>query len=534
MNGINNVAPGKGYEILPTFLANQSGNITSVDETGSTFDNDPIDGELSLNGKFRISSNATVDGAINPDFSQIESDASQVDVNTTIALFYPERRPFFQEGADIFRTLFNSFYTRTVNDPQYAVKLTGRFTDVTLGFITALDQNSPYMIPLEEHSLLINTDQSYVNGLRGTKQLGQSSSLGFIVTDRRWEKDGSGTILAFDHRIRITRNISFNGQYIWSHTAERTDDAQTEKLRAQVNAFGIDSTFNSGKHTIWFDGESYWGNAFISQIRYNSRSFYFGVGLDQVNPSYRTETGYDPVNNDRNLNTWVGYTYRPAATIFERITPQFSAYKRFNYDGTKKIENFDLSLNTNLRKAQTFIGIDYNSGFERFDNTDFDDLWSLNLNWQSRFNDKVVAGLTYGKAVGYDRWSKRKSNDISIDYFMDLKPIDRLTIEPNITYYTADDKQTGLELYDGFITRTRVQFQANKELSLRLVVEYNDFRESWNIDPLLTYRISSFSVFYVGTSYQYDNYLVNQADNIKRYELSTRQFFMKLQYLFQI
>ena len=106
-------------------------------------------------------------------------------------------------------------------------------------------------------------------------------------------------------------------------------------------------------------------------------------------------------------------------------------------------------------------------------------------------------------------------------------------IEPNINYARSTDQVTGKELYDGYITRTRFRYQANKELSVRLVVQYNNFAERWDIDPLITYRISPFSVFYIGSTYDYAN-LATGNDNQTDWTLASRQFFMKLQYLFQI
>lgn len=523
VEGISNVSPGKGYEILPTFLANQYGYRNQADD----FENDDIDGELSLNGKFTLSSSTTLEATYNPDFSQIESDASQIDVNTTIALFYPERRPFFQEGTDIFRTLFNSFYTRTVNDPKFATKMTGRYENFTIGFVSALDENSPYMIPLEQRSLLFNTGESFVNVLRGTKELGNSSSVGFIVTDRRFEHNGSGSIYALDHRFRLSSTISFNGQYIFSHTKEPDEAGDTAPF-LDVAPDG------DGYKTVGFDGESYWGNALIAQIRHHARHLNVVLGVDQVSPSYRTQTGYDPVNNDRNMSSYVSYTIHPGEhSLFEWISPSISTYHRFNYAGTKTIENFGTGIQGRLRKAQSYWSVQYNYYFNEYASVDFNDLWNVNLDWQSRLNDQLAFGLSYETGIGYDRGSLSKADEKSLFAWLDLKPIDRLTIEPNINYYKSNMHSNGVELYDGFITRTRLQLQANKELSIRFVVEYNDFYKRWNIDPLLTYRISSFSVFYVGSSYQYDDYIVGPNDQINK-QLTDRQFFMKLQYLFQI
>ena len=92
--------------------------------------------------------------------------------------------------------------------------------------------------------------------------------------------------------------------------------------------------------------------------------------------------------------------------------------------------------------------------------------------------------------------------------------------------------ETDEELYEQHITRTRFQLQANRELSVRLVVQYNDGWETWDVDPLLTYQLTPFSVFYLGSTYDYGN-LNAGLDDPSAWRLTNRQFFMKIQYLFQ-
>ncbi|HKK20667.1 MAG TPA: carbohydrate binding family 9 domain-containing protein, partial [candidate division Zixibacteria bacterium] len=299
VNGIGDVNPGKGMEILPTYVAHQAGYLNDDGDPTSGFHEGDVSGELSLGAKYSISSNATLEGAYNPDFSQIESDAAQVDVNSTIALFYPERRPFFQEGSDIFRTLFNSFYTRTVNDPQYATKFITRTSDYSIGFMSAEDKNTPYLLPLEERSVLFNSGKSYVNVLRGSRAIGSESRVGFILTDRRLDGGGYGTIASVDGRFRLTQQYSVLGQFISSFTGE------PDKAGPSAGLEGV--RIDRGKRTAIFDGESFHGNALITQLRRQAREWSFTIDYDQVEPSYRTLTGYDPWVDYR--NTFVGTQY---------------------------------------------------------------------------------------------------------------------------------------------------------------------------------------------------------------------------------
>ena len=524
VEGIQDVQPGKGVEILPTIVTYQSGSLSDLGDPALPFKNDDPEGELSLGGKYSITSDMTVEAAINPDFSQIESDAAQIDVNTTIALFYPERRPFFQEGSDIFRTLFNSFYTRMINDPQLTAKVTGRMGRTSVGFLSAVDENTPYMIPLEERSLIVNSGRSTVNILRGSRAFGDNSMVGFIVTDRRFEEGGSGTIAALDGSIRLSKNYSIDGQFIASHTREPDDTSLTPGLG--------ESLFDYRKHTVAFDGESFYGSAFITRLNRNARSWNFFVDYNQVSPSYRTETGYDPWVDYRNLTVWTSYNIHPQSGILERISPQSHVYRRWNFDGVKKIEENNVGISGRIKVAQTYFSANFGRSYELFSGVEFDDLWMLHFDLGSRPSDQFGydLGFSYGRSVA--RYALVKGNETSLFASVILKSVDRLVIEPTLNFSQSHRIDTGEELFYGYITRTRIQYQANRRLSFRLVVQYNDFSQAWDLDPLLTYRVSSFSVLYLGSTYDYSNVETDSGVD-SAWKMTSRQFFMKLQYLFQ-
>ncbi len=523
VDGIRDVRPGKGLEILPSIVANQSGSLSNYGDPDSEFENSDIDGEISLGAKYSVSSDITLEATYNPDFSQIEADAAQIDVNSTIALFYPERRPFFQEGSDIFRTLFNSFYTRTVNDPQFAAKLTGRMDGVSIGFLSARDENTPYMIPLEESSVLFNAGESVTNVLRGTRSVGDNSQLGFIVSDRRFDGGGSGSIAALDGDISLSRTLSIDGQYILTHTDELEDAGLTAGLE------GV--TIDEGEKTAAFDGESYWGTAFITRLLRDGRGWDFNLGYNQVNPSYRTQVGYDPLMDYRDLSMWQRLSFYPEEGMLERIEPQMYVSRRWAFDGTERRSFLNLNLSTRWRFAQTYANLNFNRESEFYGGVDFENLWGVVLNAGSRLNDQIGYDVHFEHGRGIARRALVKGKETSVDLSLNLKPVDRITIEPNLNYFRSTEVETGAELFDGYILRTRLQYQANRELSLRMVVQYDDFYQRWDIDPLVTYRLNSFSVFYVGSTYDYSN-LVDPADRT-RWSLTSRQFFMKLQYLFQ-
>jgi hypothetical protein len=525
LTGITGVRPGEGIEILPAFVSHQSGSLDNLQNPTSKFNEKKIKGEVSVGGKYSINSDITAEAAYNPDFSQIESDATQIDVNSTISLMYPERRPFFQEGSDIFRTMFNSFYTRTVNDPRATAKLTGRIGNTSIAYLMAQDENTPYIIPLDEMNLMVNSGKSVVNVLRAIHTVGEDSRVGVLVGDRRFTKNGYGTVLSLDGDIRLSNNYSWLAQIIQTYSKEPLDPTLTSDFE------GI--TFGRGKHTAVFDGESFNGSAVITELRRNARNWNFVLDYNQIHPSYRTEIGYDPIVNHRTGMIYSGYTFYPENSIFTQITPQVNAFSRWSFEGIKKIERINLGGYMGLNFAQTNINFNFGQGSELFNEVMFKNLWQASLNIGSRFSKMIGLnlGTSYGKGIAY--WAMSKGNETGLAATINFKPIDRLTIDQSVNYSKSTDIETGEEFFKGYITRTRVQFQFNKEFSLRLVGQYNNFSKKWDIDPLLTYRLSPFSVLYVGSTYDYRFYDGNDM-NKSMWKMSARQYFMKLQYLFQV
>ena len=203
VRGISGVTPGSGLELLPAFTASQQ---SVRQDDGSFGDGSPfmdgIKGEASFGVGYGITPTTTAEATVNPDFSQVESDAAQIDVNSTFALFYPEKRPFFQEGSDLWDTYFNAVYTRSINQPMWATKVTGRPGSSNFAAMVAQDETSPFILPFSEQSALIEGGRSWSTIGRYKRTLGEGTHIGVIGTDRRHEGGGSGTTFGADLRLR--------------------------------------------------------------------------------------------------------------------------------------------------------------------------------------------------------------------------------------------------------------------------------------------------------------------------------------------
>ena len=143
--GFEDVDPGRNLEITPTLTSVQT-------STREDFPNGPLetsdpDVEPGLTVNWGMTTNMTLAATLNPDFSQVEADVVELDINREFAIFFPERRPFFLEGSDYFDTQFRAVYTRTLADPDWGLKLTGKEGKNALGAFVARDSVTSLLLP---------------------------------------------------------------------------------------------------------------------------------------------------------------------------------------------------------------------------------------------------------------------------------------------------------------------------------------------------------------------------------------------------
>ncbi|UCC45633.1 MAG: carbohydrate binding family 9 domain-containing protein [Candidatus Zixiibacteriota bacterium] len=551
LTGIKDVEPGMGIEILPAYTAYQAGALTIDTSNAVNFLNGDAYGELSLGTKYSPSSNMTVEATYNPDFSQVEADADQVDVNTTTALYFPEKRPFFQEGSDLFSTLYETVDTRSINDPDFAAKMTLRTGRTSIAWLAAHDETSPMIIPFEEFStrpLLVG--KSTTNILRSRLTYGDNSQVGFLLTDRRFEGGGSGSAFSADGSFRLSKSFCLQWQAVASYTDEPSKPVLTEAdtVRQFANGTVIETPFNDyqfdGEHTAGLDGESFWGHAYIGLLDYISSDVYLSGRYSEISSTYRADNGYEPLNDRRQASVIARYIFRSDDGLIESVQPNVFAAQFWNTAGEWKEKWVKFNLETNFRKAQTSTHMQYMRGSEKYAGIEFDDIWAWHLCLHATPSNllSLSGGINYSHQIARGPRAIGKQTDLSAS--VHLKPMDRLESSSSFVYAVSKDVNTDAEFFRGNIVRTRLNYQYNRELSVRLVFQYNDFYQTWDLDPLITYRINPFTLFYVGSTYDYERrYGLNQdgsmlaAQGQESYaanRLTSRQFFVKLQYLFQI
>src|SRR5262249_53327486 len=240
ITGIEHVHGSGNIEMIPYVTASQQSSLRDPNDLSSGMHNGDPQASTGFNVRYTFTSSLSAAAAVNPDFSQVESDAAQVDVNTTFALFYPEKRPFFQEGTDLIQTNIQAIYTRSINDPSVAGRFTGRSNHSGYVAAVAADDHSPFLLPFEEESAVTGGGKSIPSLARFKQNFWQDSNIGFLLTDRRLDGGGAGTTYGADGTLRFLRNYRFDWQALGSHTEEPVDAA----LSADINSQLLNTTFD--------------------------------------------------------------------------------------------------------------------------------------------------------------------------------------------------------------------------------------------------------------------------------------------------
>lgn len=523
LKGLSNIDSGSGLELLPSIVAHQAGGI---DENG-IFQNEDPKAELGLGIKYDFTSEISAGVTINPDFSQVESDAAQIDVNTTFALFYPERRPFFHQGRDIFETDFNAIYTRSINDPSAAGKLLMRKGKNSLAFLSALDEHSIVILPFEEESRYVANGKSWSNLLRFRRDLGEGSHMGIVATDRRFDGGGSGTLASVDGQIRLTQSNSIEFQILGTYTDEINNPALTD------SAFN-EETFDDGKYTKALDGESFWGHAFEVQLGRSTGNYWLSGNYQEKSPTFRADNGFEPQNNNRLARANAGGIKRfEDSKVMENINGSLDLGRKWNFDNVQKDEWVNASIELKFRAAQTGIHSSFMASNELFGGIQFDDIWQAHTCFHTQPWEALTLGANYNYGHRIARHDLVMGKETSYGVWADIKPISRLLVAVNYNRVLSDDLDTDGRLFEQSILRLRTDLQMSRRFSIRLITQYNDRYRSWDFDPLLTYRINSLTVFYVGSTYHYREYALTEG-TLEDWRLESRQYFLKFQYLFQL
>jgi hypothetical protein len=485
-------------EILPAFTYGR----TSLDERGR-LEPQESRSELSLTGKYGLTSQLILDGTVNPDFSQVESDAGQVDFNLRYALYYPEKRPFFLEGREKFNIAAGEsgvpleavVHTRTIIDPLLGFKLNGKVGPRdTIASIYAMDELPPDA----------PEDYAHFTIARYKHALSEDSFIGGVWTGR-FEGPRYNIVAGSDGFIRINPSSTFAYQAFVSQTRQPGGDGETE------------------------------GQALNFQYYYSTRDRLFQVAFQDLGRDFTTETGYLTRNGLTRLKLGFVPMIYPKSRTFLRIDPLVHVINiRDKFSGLyETYDSFDLRLimprNTSLTlggryQTEIFLG-------ERFGRS------GVRFSGMSQLTKQLLFRLVclYGQKIRYveDPYQGRGSDaTISATYL----PSENLHLDLALAYSDFYRSAGGAKEFDYTIIRSANTYQVNKYLFFRAIFEYNSFYKSLLTDLLASFTYIPGTVVHIGYGSLYEKlaWREDQYEPADRLLETKRDFFFKVSYLWRL
>jgi hypothetical protein len=284
ISGLTNIDGNLNLEIIPTFTFSERG-YRIIKESNNNFITGPFKGDPGISMKLNTTSNLAFDFTLNPDFAQVEADQFVITANQRFPIFFEEKRPFFLEGIDIFQTPLKVVHTRTIIDPDVALKMSGKLGDYTIGVLGASD-NAPGSFSSEELSdpaIRPNIEEligkkSYFGITRFKKDIGTESYIGLLTTAYNFVRKENYTI-GLDGRFNFNSNMALTLQFLGSISKSNFYDPDNNT-----------EVFRKGS------GLGYFINFYKS-----SRHFNLTLEGDGATPDYRTKTGFI---EQTNINRW--------------------------------------------------------------------------------------------------------------------------------------------------------------------------------------------------------------------------------------
>ncbi len=482
--GFQHLTQDLDLQIVPTLTATYSENKPlPTDKWQGAFNVD-----AGVDVRWGINQDSYLNVTVNPDFSQVEADAAQLNVNNTFSLFFPEKRDFFLEGADYFNTNMDIVYTRNIISPDFGIKLTGKHDVHTYGLFFTNDQTTNINIPGKQGSFIVSLEnvKSRDTVLRYRSAINRNINLGVIFTDRRAE-GYFNTVAGIDGNIRVGQSDKIEMQLMksWSEYPELI-----QNYDQKANLDGIACLFDYSHDDMnWF-----W------------RTRYVDYGKD-----FRADMGFINRVDYRSTDISGGHTWRfGPESDFSRIYLGGGWENKYDEAGNKLGKDFDISLNID-GPFQSFVFLAYRWGDELYNNIYFDK-YSVGLFGRI----KPMAGvdmsldISYGDSIDY--LNTRSGKQLSINPRIDLQIGKHFMVSLNHTYQQM--KVKGGKLYSTNLSDLRFTYQFTIRSFLRVTLQYSDTRRNkslylFDIDSrskdmtvqvLYSYKINPQTRFFIGYS----------------------------------
>ncbi|MFY0685698.1 MAG: carbohydrate binding family 9 domain-containing protein [Cyclobacteriaceae bacterium] len=453
-----NVKKNVLLELLPAVTYGRTKN----DQEGIMVTDDQT--ELSLTAKYGITSNLILDATYNPDFSQVEADAVQMQVNQRFPVFFPEKRPFFQEGSENFnhsgrgneiRSIVN---TRTIANPISAGKLTGRIgAKNTISAVAAIDE----------------LDTSYnanVGVMRYKRTLSKDSYVGGFWTGRA-EAELTNVVYGLDGQYRLSDASMLSGYTFNTYT----DEAETDPVNAA---------------------------AFAGNYSYRNRNVSVSAGVTHVSEDFRSTVGYITRTGITKYNAFYSPKFYPKSGAIKKLDGlvYFSTSKDHPSGLYERslFNRYELTLprNTEIRLSGGLSNEIYEA--LKFDRS------NVTLSAESQLTKRIGVGGEYRIQRRPYYSDLEQGMGKSIEGGMIVQFSDNFNSETEYNYSELNSQETGENYYKIHIIRSKNTYQLNKYFFARAIIQYNSFTHVITPNLLASFTYIPGTVVHVGYGSFYD------------------------------
>lgn len=508
------LASQQKLEVLPSVTYNSIWDRQTPDDWSSADDS----AELGVSAKYGLSSSAVAEATINPDFSQVESDAFQIVVNQRYPIFYSEKRPFFMEAGNFFNlagtgwnNMTTAVHTRNIVDPAWGAKFRGEIGNLSFSMLAAGDEypgrkwdESDGTNPYE------GKNADYYIG-RVKFGLGGENYIGAIYSGR--ELSGSSNRVAgIDMNFRFGENHNFKCNYLYSFT----DDPLSE-INNNGGALTLVYQYNTKAFAAWGVFEDFSKDFHMDTAFYNRTGFTDGVG----SISYKLFPDPEKIDWLKKITFAVSGTY-----LHDKVTEMNDSYVQIN-------ARLDFLKQAYFCTCYHFYT--ENWAGTAFDHTDFNiHTGAQPTNWLN-----ISFGLTIGNFIYYDPVNPFLGDNPTYSISLEIQPNENFSQSLSYTYSYFDRESDGERIYDESIINFKTTYQFDKYFFVRAIVKYDSYLDRVLTDLLASYTLSPGTVLHLGYGSMHqdlewkDNKWISGSDLAEYYQ--TRQsIFFKVSYLFQI
>lgn len=586
LTGLEGISVERTIELIPSLTVSQNGRFVRsftplpiVSDPGRIV-NEPVGLDLGLTAKFIPSSSMTVDLAINPDFAQVEADQLVVTANQRFPIFFPEKRPFFLEGIEIFQTPITAVHTRAIVDPDLAVKTTGKKGRNTFGLMVASD-NGPGNLSADDRGALngcleqrasdprvvCNNERfldknAYIGVLRLKRDVGKENSIGMMATSYNFI-DKHNQVGGVDGRFRLNKQTTVSFQALGTTSRNFFFDPNDGVNRYRTgNGFGYSADYNvSGRN--W--GYEFYGEGFtrdyradVGFVQRTNSNFNYGFVRYNSDPNPKKKIVSYHVHNLTHVDyDWQGRMYIwESESLVELQLPRNSYVGSWWEPGYERLFDHEFGATREAKPCNPFAVANgctfYGDSNERASSKQHLSFYAgsnpnKHIQWNAQFTQRWGHfDLDFGNGDKYPRVSPAalalgqlapldpgRGKLLQFNGGITYQPTSALKQQFNLNSERLRRYDTDRVAYAVNIVTSRTTYQFTKATFTRLILDYNTLDSRLRAQALFGWTPSPGTAFYAGYNddLMYDTLHPFTRQVVPGFRRNTRTVFIKMSYL---